>query len=112
MRAGGLSGEIKLVRIAAETGRVLVYPDDSALDLIRHDADVAASRFHIDEIERDVVRASTRDVLGCEVEVLRRAITPGTAMGENEHRRVRLVGAENVELLDICRAVGAAFGVA
>jgi hypothetical protein len=65
-----------------------------------------------DEIERDVVGAGSRDVFGREVIFLRTAVPPGAAMGEDEDGRVRPVGAEDIELLDVRRAISVALRIA
>src|SRR5258706_11377979 len=106
MRARGLASDIEPIWIAAERSSILIYPDDGASHLIGHHADVAFGFERVVEVERDIMGARVRDVLGGEVILLRGAGPPSAAMDEDQHRRVRPLGAENVELFDLGRTIG------
>src|SRR5205085_2931627 len=66
----------------------------------------AADILHPGEIGGDVMRAGANEHFGRGVVVRRLAAGPGAAMNKHEYRRPLARGSEDVELLDLGRAVG------
>src|SRR5689334_22855859 len=99
MRAGGMPGEIKPVRIAAEGSRVLVSPGNGPPALIDHREEIAAGFVRIGKIDADEIRAGLDEGL-CQVSILRRAAPgPGAAMQEHEYGRGRAPGLVDFHFL-------------
>src|SRR5262245_63592618 len=83
MRTGGMRGEIKSRRIAAEHIRVLIDPSDGAAHLLDHRKQAAAGLLDIGEVEDDEMRAGAHKRLG-EAGIVGGPIgTPRTAVNEN-----------------------------
>ena len=105
-----MRAQIKPVGIAAEALGILVDPAHRAPHLLDHGEQAAAGVVDIGEVENDVVRPRLHERLGEARIVLGAVGAPCPAMDEDVHRRIGLLGAIDVELLDLARSVGDALG--
>ena len=77
------------IGIATKARGVPVDPGDGAPHLIRHRHQIAARLDHVDEVQDDMMRASTHEQFGCECIVFGETTLPRAAMHEDADWRVR-----------------------
>src|SRR5205807_1813226 len=93
VRAGGMRGEIKLPRIAAERAGIVVNPGYGAAHLLDHGKKAAAGFLDIGKIEDDEMPARAHERFG-EAGIVGGAVgAPRPAVHEDMDRRVCVVRA-------------------
>src|SRR5215467_5533778 len=85
MPAGGMSTDVKPVRVATKTRGVFVNPGDAATNLIGHHAQITARRLDCNEVERHEMRAGIDKHFRRISVVLGFATQPRTAVDEHEY---------------------------
>ena len=86
MPARGLPTDVESVRVAAETGSILVYPGDGTANLIGENHQAAADILHPSEVGHDIMHPSGEEYFGRTCEILRTPAAPGAAMNKDEDR--------------------------
>src|SRR5256885_193256 len=104
-----MAADIDPLAVAAKACGIFVDPGDRAANLLGHREKAAAGILYPDKIRHDVMRAGAGEHLGRRGIGLGRPRPPGAAMDKDKDRRAAAIGipigAEEVELLDLGRAV-------
>src|SRR5947208_16075530 len=104
-----MAADIDPLAIAAKACGIFVDPGDRAANLLGNREKAAAGILYPDKIRHDVMRAGAGEHLGRRGIGLGRPRPPGAAMDKDKDRRAAAIGipigAEEVELLDLGRAV-------
>src|ERR1700730_13394910 len=112
MPARGLATDVEPVRVAVETGGMIVSPRDGAADLIGEHHQAAADILHPGEVGHDIMRSCGRGTSRPEPRNPSLAAAPSAAMNEDKDRCHGASGAVDVKPLDLGRSVGDALGLA
>src|SRR5215204_7256844 len=105
MAAGGMTGDVNAIAVAAEFFRVVVDPGHCATHLPGHRHQVAGDVVDIVEVDYDAMRTGLHEQFPIQAEVGGAAVSPGAAMDVDIDRGIRAPGLVNINAFDLARAV-------